>query len=207
MRFTAQQAGHADLAITLNLAGVHNVRNALAAMAVARELEVADAPIAAALAAFAGVGRRFQRHGELAHGRWWPAPRSSTTTATTRWRWPPCWPPRAAPSRAGAWCWPSSRTATPARATASTTSPRVLQGFDEVLLTEVYAAGEAPHRRHRRRSTLAAAVPQRRVRRRYRRAARRAAAMLRATVMWSSPWAPARSAPCRSECCKLQGER
>ncbi len=65
MRFTAQQAGCADLAITLNLAGEHNVRNALAAIAVAREIELPDAPIARALAQFAGVGRRFERHGEI----------------------------------------------------------------------------------------------------------------------------------------------
>ena len=65
MRFTAQQAGHADLAITLNLAGEHNVRNALAALAVARELELPDAATAQALQTFAGVGRRFERHGEL----------------------------------------------------------------------------------------------------------------------------------------------
>ncbi len=66
MRFTAQQAGRADLAVTLNLAGEHNVRNALAAIAVAREIDLPDAPIAHALAQFAGVGRRFERHGEVA---------------------------------------------------------------------------------------------------------------------------------------------
>jgi UDP-N-acetylmuramate--alanine ligase len=65
MRFTAQQAGCADLAVTLNLAGEHNVRNALAAIAVAREIELPDAPIARALAQFAGVGRRFERHGDI----------------------------------------------------------------------------------------------------------------------------------------------
>jgi UDP-N-acetylmuramate--alanine ligase len=65
MRFVAQQAGHADLSIELNLAGVHNVRNALAAIAVARELQVPDEPIARALAAFTGVGRRFERYGDL----------------------------------------------------------------------------------------------------------------------------------------------
>jgi UDP-N-acetylmuramate--alanine ligase len=61
-----------DLDITLNLAGEHNVRNALAAIAVAAELELPDAPVQRALEAFAGVGRRFQRWGELpvaaAHG-------------------------------------------------------------------------------------------------------------------------------------------
>jgi UDP-N-acetylmuramate--alanine ligase len=51
--------------VTLNLAGEHNVRNALAAIAVAREIELPDAPIAQALASFAGVGRRFERHGEV----------------------------------------------------------------------------------------------------------------------------------------------
>ena len=65
MLFLAQQVGHSDLAVTLNLAGEHNVRNALAALAVARELELPDAATARALAAFTGVGRRFERHGEL----------------------------------------------------------------------------------------------------------------------------------------------
>ena len=65
MAFVAQQAGYADLPVTLNLAGEHNVRNALAAIVVARELEAPDAATARALKNFAGVGRRFQRHGEL----------------------------------------------------------------------------------------------------------------------------------------------
>jgi UDP-N-acetylmuramate--alanine ligase len=54
-----------DLDITLNLAGEHNVLNALAAIAVAAELQLPDAPVVRALAAFDGVGRRFQRYGEL----------------------------------------------------------------------------------------------------------------------------------------------
>jgi len=65
MQFVARQASHTDLAVTLNLAGDHNVQNALAALAVARELELPDAAAARALAAFMGVGRRFERHGEL----------------------------------------------------------------------------------------------------------------------------------------------
>ena len=75
MRFTCQRRNGEvmpDLDISLNLAGVHNVRNALAAIAVAAELELPDEPLRHALAAFAGVGRRFQRCGELpvaaAHG-------------------------------------------------------------------------------------------------------------------------------------------
>ena len=58
--------GVADLPIELALAGVHNVQNALAAIAVGREVGVADAAIATALAEFKGVGRRFQRYGDVA---------------------------------------------------------------------------------------------------------------------------------------------
>ena len=69
MCFTAQcrQNGTPkDLDITLNLAGMHNVLNALAAIAIALEIGVADDAIVAALAEFEGVGRRFQRYGEIA---------------------------------------------------------------------------------------------------------------------------------------------
>jgi UDP-N-acetylmuramate--alanine ligase len=55
-----------DLDITLNLAGEHNVLNALAAIAIAVELNVPDEALQKALADFKGVGRRFQRHGEVA---------------------------------------------------------------------------------------------------------------------------------------------
>jgi UDP-N-acetylmuramate--alanine ligase len=53
-----------DLRVTLNLPGDHNVLNALAAIAVATELELPDAPVVKGLAEFHGVGRRFQRYGE-----------------------------------------------------------------------------------------------------------------------------------------------
>jgi UDP-N-acetylmuramate--alanine ligase len=66
MRFVATRAGVPPLAVELNLAGVHNVQNALAAIAVGREAGVADAAIARALSEFKGVGRRFQRFGEIA---------------------------------------------------------------------------------------------------------------------------------------------
>ena len=69
MRFTAQcrhNGNPRDLDITLNLAGLHNVLNALAAIAIALEVGVADDAIVAALADFQGVGRRFQRYGEVA---------------------------------------------------------------------------------------------------------------------------------------------
>jgi UDP-N-acetylmuramate--alanine ligase len=67
MRFVAQRRNGAvlpDLHLTLNLPGEHNVLNALAAVAVALELELPDAPVVKALAEFHGVDRRFQRWGE-----------------------------------------------------------------------------------------------------------------------------------------------
>jgi len=73
MKFTVQRRNGVtlpDLDITLNLAGEHNVLNALAAIAIAVELNVPDEALQQALADFKGVGRRFQRHGEVAakHG-------------------------------------------------------------------------------------------------------------------------------------------
>jgi len=68
MRFTAQcrhNGNPRSLDITLNLAGMHNVLNALAAIAIALEVGVADDAIVAALGEFQGVGRRFQRYGEI----------------------------------------------------------------------------------------------------------------------------------------------
>jgi len=65
MRFTALREKRPALEVTLNLPGEHNVRNALAAIAVGTELGVADAAILKALAEFRGVGRRFQRYGDV----------------------------------------------------------------------------------------------------------------------------------------------
>lgn len=58
--------GLAPLEVTLNLPGRHNVLNALAAIAVASELNIPDKAIADALAHFAGIGRRFQVYGDFA---------------------------------------------------------------------------------------------------------------------------------------------
>jgi UDP-N-acetylmuramate--alanine ligase len=69
MHFTVQRRNGVvlpDLDIVLNLPGHHNVLNALSAIAVAVELNVADAAVQKALAEFKGVGRRFQRYGEVA---------------------------------------------------------------------------------------------------------------------------------------------
>ncbi|NRO97196.1 UDP-N-acetylmuramate--L-alanine ligase [Paraburkholderia sp. NMBU_R16] len=66
MYFTAMREDTPPLDIVLNMPGLHNVQNALAAIAIATELEVSDADIQRALAEFTGVGRRFQRYGDVA---------------------------------------------------------------------------------------------------------------------------------------------
>ena len=129
--------------VTLNLPGEHNVRNALAAIAVARELGVPDAPIARALAGFAGVGRRFQRHGEL------PAAGEGTYTLVDDYGHHPV--EMAAVLAAARGAYPGRRLVLafqPHRYTRTRDCfedfVAVMGRFDAVLLTEVYAAGEAP---------------------------------------------------------------
>jgi UDP-N-acetylmuramate--alanine ligase len=69
MHFTAQRRNGVtlpDLKVVLNLAGIHNVLNALSAIAVAVELNIPDDAVLKALAEFTGVGRRFQSYGDIA---------------------------------------------------------------------------------------------------------------------------------------------
>ncbi len=146
MQFTATQTGHADLPITLNLAGQHNVRNALAALAVARELGLADTAVQAALAGFQGVGRRFERHGEVAL----PAAQGGGSfTLVDDYGHHPV--EMAAVLEAARGAFPGRRLVLafqPHRYTRTRDCladfVAVLRRFDAVLLTEVYAAGEAP---------------------------------------------------------------
>ena len=143
MRFTAQQACHADLQVTLNLAGEHNVCNALAALAVARELELPDAPVARALQTFAGVGRRFERHGEL------PCAQGGHYTLIDDYGHHPV--EMAAVIAAARGAFPGRRLVLafqPHRYSRTRDSfadfVAVMGRADAVLLTEVYAAGELP---------------------------------------------------------------
>ncbi|MCV2360356.1 UDP-N-acetylmuramate--L-alanine ligase [Paucibacter sp. TC2R-5] len=143
MSFTVQRQGMADLPITLNLAGSHNVLNALAAIAVATELELPDAPIAAALAQFGGVGRRFQRFGEL------PTRDGGTFTLIDDYGHHPV--EMAAVLAAARGAFPGRRLLLafqPHRYTRTRDCfddfVQVISTADAVLLTEVYAAGEAP---------------------------------------------------------------
>lgn len=69
MHFTVKRSNGVtleDLPLVLNLPGVHNVRNALAAVAIAVELGVEDWAVQEAFAQFKGVGRRFQLHPDVA---------------------------------------------------------------------------------------------------------------------------------------------
>jgi UDP-N-acetylmuramate--alanine ligase len=146
MRFTAQRRNGAsmpDLQVTLNLPGEHNVRNALAALAVATELELPDAPMVEALAAFSGVGRRFQRYGEL------PAPSGGSFTLVDDYGHHPV--EMAAVIAAARGAFPGRRLMLAFQPHRYTRTRDCFEDFvkvmgtaDAVLLTEVYAAGEAP---------------------------------------------------------------
>lgn len=121
MHFTVLREGREPLPVVLNLPGLHNVQNALAAIAIATDLDVADTAIQQALAEFNGVGRRFQRYGEI------PAAGGGAYTLIDDYghhpsRWRRRSRRRAARSRAAGSCSLSSRIATRARATASTIS-------------------------------------------------------------------------------------
>ncbi len=144
MAFTALRNGErSPIEVRLSLPGRHNVLNALAAIAVAWELQLPDASVQRALAGFSGVGRRFQRHGEvrLPDGRRFslvddyghhPAEMAATLAA--------------------------ARGAYPGRRLLLVFQPhrytrtrdlfedfvQVLSQADALLLTEVYAAGETP---------------------------------------------------------------
>jgi len=68
MKFTAVVGVNGSarkLEVTLNLPGLHNIQNALAAIAVANEIGVPDVAIIKALLEFRGVERRFQHYGEI----------------------------------------------------------------------------------------------------------------------------------------------
>ena len=54
-----------SLHVSLRLPGMHNVRNALAAIAVADELQIGDESVVHALESFEGIDRRFQSFGEV----------------------------------------------------------------------------------------------------------------------------------------------
>jgi UDP-N-acetylmuramate--alanine ligase len=141
-RFVVGRAERAPLAVTLNLPGVHNVRNALAAIAVATELGIEDAAILRALEHFQGIDRRLQHVGDVvtAAGRisivddyaHHPTEVAVTLEAVRQ-------------------VYPGRRVLLafqPHRYTRThdliDDFAKVLSGADALVVTEVYAAGEAP---------------------------------------------------------------
>ncbi len=131
-----------SLRIDLNLPGIHNVRNALAAIAIAVELNVPDEAVITALANFSGVGRRFQRHGEIA------AKTGGHFTLIEDYGHHPV--ELAATIEAARGAFPGRRLVLafqPHRYSRTRDCfedfVRVLQDVDVVCLTEIYAAGEA----------------------------------------------------------------
>jgi UDP-N-acetylmuramate--alanine ligase len=138
--------GHAktagDLNITLNLPGLHNVQNALAAIAVGMEIGIPDEAIVKALAEFRGVGRRFQRYGDVALSQ------GSFTLIDDYGHHPV---EMAATIAAARGAFPNRRLVLafqPHRYTRTRDCfedfVKVLSSVDALLLTEVYPAGEAP---------------------------------------------------------------
>lgn len=131
------------LDITLNTPGMHNVLNALAAIAVATEVGVGDAAIVKALAEFKGVGRRFQRYGEVA------LPAGGSFTLVDDYGHHPV--EMAATLEAARGAFPGRRLLLafqPHRYTRTRDCfedfVRVLSTVDALCLTEIYSAGEAP---------------------------------------------------------------
>ncbi|MCX7227294.1 MAG: UDP-N-acetylmuramate--L-alanine ligase, partial [Burkholderiales bacterium] len=132
-----------DLPVVLNLPGRHNVLNALAAIAVAVELNVPDDAVQQALAKFKGVGRRFQRDGEVS------AATGGMFTLVDDYGHHPV--EMAATLAAARGAFPGRRLLLafqPHRFTRTRDCfedfVRVIGQADAVLLTEVCAAGEAP---------------------------------------------------------------
>ena len=61
--FTVLRKDREPLPITLNIPGIHNVYNALAAITISTDEGVSDEAICQAVKKFAGVGRRFENNG------------------------------------------------------------------------------------------------------------------------------------------------
>jgi UDP-N-acetylmuramate--alanine ligase len=143
MRFRALREKAEPLQVTLNLPGRHNVQNALAAIAVASELAVPDGAIQKALAEFRGVGRRFQRCGDVT------LPGGGRITLVDDYGHHPAEMTATLAAARGAF---------PGRRIVLAFQPhrysrtrdlfedfvRVLSTADALLLAEVYPAGEAP---------------------------------------------------------------
>jgi UDP-N-acetylmuramate--alanine ligase len=145
MRFTAvaSERGSKPLDVLLNLPGEHNVLNALAVIAVGREVGASDAAIAKGLSEFTGVGRRFQRYGDA------PLSDGGRFTVVDDYGHHPA--EMAATLAAARGAFPGRRVVLafqPHRYTRTRDLfedfVRVLSTADDLVLADVYPAGEAP---------------------------------------------------------------
>lgn len=141
-RFEVLRPGKPPLAVCLNRPGTHNVLNALAAIAVATELDVADGAIQSALAKFAGIDRRLQQNGDV------ETPNGRVTLVDDYGHHPT---ELAATLEAVRQGWAGRRIVLafqPHRYSRTRDLlddfANVLAGVDALIVTEVYAAGEAP---------------------------------------------------------------
>ena len=132
-----------EMDIVLNLAGLHNVQNALAAIAIAVELDIPDAAVQRALQAFKGVGRRFQQHGP------WPTRQGGAFTLIDDYGHHPV--EMAATLAAARGAFPGQRIVLAFQPHRYSRTRDCFEDFvkvmgqaDAVWLTEVYAAGDAP---------------------------------------------------------------
>jgi len=140
--FEVLRPSKAPLAVTLNRPGTHNVLNALAAIAVATELEVSDKAIQTALANFAGTDRRLQMNGDV------QTPSGTVTLVDDYGHHPTELAATLEAIRQG---WPDRRIVLafqPHRFSRTRDLlddfASVLAGVEALIVTEVYAAGEAP---------------------------------------------------------------
>ncbi|HZW25030.1 MAG TPA: UDP-N-acetylmuramate--L-alanine ligase [Gallionella sp.] len=146
MQFTAlcrHNSVPIDLDVTLNLAGMHNVLNSLAAIAVALEVGVAEDAIVAALAEFQGVGRRMQHYGEI------PLAAGGSFTLLDDYGHHPVEMKATLAAVRGAF--PDKRLVLAFQPHRYTRTRDLFEDFvqvmcsvDALLLAEIYAAGEAP---------------------------------------------------------------
>jgi len=134
--------GRKPMTIDLNLPGLHNVSNSLAAVAVAQELEIPDAPLKKALAEFSGVDRRLQVQGTVMTA-------AGLVTFVDDYGHHPT--ELAATIAAARDAWPGRRLVVcfqPHRYTRTLALlddfAQVLSTVDALLLTNVYSAGETP---------------------------------------------------------------
>lgn len=140
--FTVCRKGHENLDIALNMPGKHNVQNALAAVAVATDLEVSDQHIVQGLNHFSGVGRRFQVLGD------YPAKGGSASLVDDYGHHPREVSATIDAIRAG---WPERRLVMVYQPHRYSRTKDLYEDFVEVLsrvdvlvLLDIYPAGEAP---------------------------------------------------------------